>query len=54
MVDEEKEKECNCDHIKNINLILMGVLIIIILIFFRRLYIINNTNATNNKLAGIN
>ena len=43
---EDDNEECNCNNIKNINLILMGVLILLILIFFRILYIKNSTNAS--------
>lgn len=48
---EDDNEECNCDNIKNINLVLMGVLLLLILIFFRKLYIINSSNTTVDKLS---
>lgn len=45
---EDDNDKCNCENIKNINLLLMGLLLLLILIFFRKLYIINSTNINSN------
>ena len=55
MTTNNEENNCvnTCDKYKEINLITIGFLILFILIFFRKLYLINNTNPTKAQLAGV-